>query len=339
MERTTEITIGASRMRALDIQLGKLPNQPSAKHNLLLGFDFGADARKTTHPATINLRLQPLEQDQVLEYWWYAGQVNYSKFGSVRIAECDDYAVAIIEKPPTSADNFSEQTREAYCRLLTAIHSTQHAKLVKVWNYFGGINVGNGDSEKYRQFSIGRAQAFEDMGIGNDNAPTGTAIGTQGNSGLVLIALASNRRFQAVENPRQVSAYKYPRMYGPSSPKFSRGGFVSLANHKLYLISGTASVVGHNSNFPYDASLQTVETKKNLLSLCEAITARSVEKIKFSLDGESVLRVYVKNPDDYPDIARELADEAVLNHRNVIFLHGTICRKELMVEIDGVKAV
>ena len=57
------------------------------------------------------------------------------------------------------------------------------------------------------------------------------------------------------------------------------------------------------------------------------------------LDGKSVLRVYLKNPDDYSVIVEELAADVELNSRNVIYLHGTICRKELMVEIDGIKVI
>ena len=31
---------------------------------------------------------------------------------------------------------------------------------MRIWNYFSDINRGDGDEEKYRQFSVGRAEAF-----------------------------------------------------------------------------------------------------------------------------------------------------------------------------------
>ena len=326
-------------IQTLDIQIGQAPVPPSNTHELLLSFNFSTNTCTTTHPARVNLRLQPLEQDQVSENWWYEGTVKYRNFGSVRVAECQDYTVAIIEKPSVGSDQFKTQTRQAYCELLTAVQATQHTQVAKIWNYFNDINSGEGDSEKYKQFSIGRAQAFQKLGLCELSAPTGTAIGTQGDNGLVLIALASNRRFQTIENPRQLPAFNYPKIYGPCSPKFSRGGIVTSDSHKLYLISGTASVVGHASSFPYDTSGQINQTTKNLKSLCEAISAEDSEQERLILDGKSVLRVYLKNPDDYSVIVEELAADVELNSRNVIYLHGTICRKELMVEIDGIKVI
>jgi chorismate lyase/3-hydroxybenzoate synthase len=186
---------------------------------------------------------------------------------------------------------------------------------------------------------MGRAETFHQTGIRDENAPTGTAIGSRSGSGLTIVALASNQDFNPVENPRQVSAFRYPREYGPRSPKFSRGGFVSAELHTLFLISGTAAVVGHKSNFPYNTSLQLDETFKNLAHLCEEISNLTPAKPIFALDDKSVLRVYLKNPDDYDLASKKLEKVLKRGTHNVIFLHGTICRKELTVEIDGIKVV
>lgn len=325
-----------SRLRiCLSDDLEPLTNE----HNLLVGFHFGSRPALHEHPAIISLRLQPLERDQLFENWWYKGEVTYSKSGSVRIAECRDYTIACVQKEAGAAEDFRYQTRQAYRELLSAVRSTRHQKLVKIWNYFCNINSGDGDSEKYRQFSIGRAEVFRELEISDADTPTGTAIGSQDGSGLSFIALASNQDYCSIENPRQISAYNYPRIYGPSSPKFSRGGVVSLDSHKLLLISGTAAVVGHKSKFPFNTQLQSKDTFKNLEFLCEAISDLIPGKTQFVLDENSILRVYLKNPDDYHSVSNTVSKVIENDRYHVAFLHGTICRNELMVEIDGVKVL
>lgn len=322
----------------LDIRLAEDCTPPTDRHKLLLGFQFGCKAVKSNHPAVICLQLKPLNQPQLTEAWWYKGDVSYSQVGNVKVAECLEYTVAVMQNDTTYTSEICSQTRQAYIELINAVRSTSHKHLVRVWNYFDEINSGEGDSEKYRQFSIGRAQAFQEMGVSDEHAPTGTAIGTQ-SGGLTLIAVASNHEYCPVENPRQTSAFNYPSIYGPKSPKFSRGGFVSSESHRLFLISGTAAVVGHESNFHYNTQLQTNETIKNLTYLCDAISEVNPADTQFVLDEQSILRVYVKNPDDYTLVSQILGARMKVDESNIAYLHGTICRRELMVEIDGVKVV
>ena len=90
------------------------------------------------------------------------------------------------------------------------------------------INAGPGDRERYRQFSVGRAESFEASGLADVQSPPGTAIGGPQGSPFTVVLLASRHPCQLVENPRQMSAFEYPADYGPRSPKFSRGGVLSL---------------------------------------------------------------------------------------------------------------
>ena len=337
--RADPIALQADSNRRLVISLDEDFKPSSDEYNLLMGFHFGAGPTRHDHPAIVSLRLQPIGREQLFESWWYKGEIKFTKFGSVRIAECQDYTVAIVQKKNAPQKNFRAHTRQAYRELLAAVRSTKHSKMVKVWNYFDDINTGDNDSEKYRQFSIGRAEVFQDLGISDQDTPCGTAIGTLKGSGISLIALASNQDFCRVENPRQVSAFHYPRIYGPSTPKFSRGGFVSSDSHKLYLISGTAAVVGHETAHPFNTRLQTTETFKNLDALCHAISNQDLNDKRLVLDEESVLHVYLRNPEDYYPVADKIYKELKRGSRNVAFLHGNICRRELMVEIDGVKVI
>lgn len=320
----------------LAISIGEAIVAPSAEHQLLLGFEFGGNPAVDTHQAVINLQLPPFGRQRLIESWWYRGDVSYSRSGNVRLAECRDYTAAIIWKDTKVDADICELTRQSYEELIGAVRTTSHPKLVRIWNYFDDINEGEDDFEEYRRFCMGRAEAFEALDIHDESSPTGTAIGTRNGGGLALIAIASNRDFQPVENPRQTSAFLYPRQYGPRSPKFSRGGLLSLDSHDLFLISGTAAVVGHESNHPFNTSLQAEETIRNLERLCDETSGLRPGKAQFFVDRNSFLRVYLKNPEDYHAVRKMLKTVLKGFDRRVIFLHGTICRRELMVEIEGV---
>jgi chorismate lyase/3-hydroxybenzoate synthase len=198
--------------------------------------------------------------------------VEYTSRLGVRVAECEHYTAAVVQKTETDPTELKELARQTYGEVFEALDPSQHKNIVRIWNYFSDINGGHGDHERYRQFSIGRAEAFESLGFEDEYSPPGTAIGTVCGDTLSVMVLASNSRFQRLENPRQTSAYHYPRRYGPRSPKFSRGGMVSISNHELFLLSGTAAIVGHESAYPDDSTAQTSETLRNIDALLANFT-------------------------------------------------------------------
>jgi len=57
------------------------------------------------------------------------------------------------------------------------------------------------------------------------------------------------------------------------------------------------------------------------------------------LDDECVLRVYLRDPNDREFVAKKLSALFGSVKSNVVFLHANICRRELMVEIDGVRII
>lgn len=325
--------------RRLAIKLSKDLVPISSDHKLLVGFHFGAEARPGEHPAIASIGLDPVNGQGLFECWWYKGDVDYMTAGDARIAHCDDYAVTVLQWPDSTPEEFRKSTYDAYHELMRAVQKTGHHHLAKIWNYFAGINDGKDDQEKYRQFSIGRADVFEELGIMDEVTPTGTAIGNIRDGDLSIIALTSKHDLLPAENPRQVSAFKYPRQYGPRSPKFSRGGSVFAGNHSLFLLSGTAAIIGHESAHPYDVDPQTTETLENLNRLCKSISSLSSEGPELILDKDCVLRVYLRNPDDRDFVARQLTNLLGSDESNLVFLHADICRCELVVEIDGVRVL
>ena len=137
--------------------------------------------------------------------------------------------------------------------------------LARLWNYLPQINVETDGLERYRQFNSARRNALiayrRDL---TGNVPAACALGSVTGSPLVIYFLASRQAATAVENPRQVSAYEYPAQYGPK-PAFSRA---SILGNTLF-ISGTASIVGHETVHVGDVTAQTRETLANIEALVE----------------------------------------------------------------------
>jgi chorismate lyase/3-hydroxybenzoate synthase len=128
-----------------------------------------------------------------------------------------------------------------------------------------------------------------------------------------------------VENPRQVSAWRYPRQYGRTPPSFARA--MALPAQDALAISGTAAVVGHASAHQDDLEAQLNETLTNL----EALLASAGMSTGF--DTQSPLKAYLRHPTDAPHIRDFL--QSRLPGVPVLLLQGDICRQELLVEIDG----
>jgi len=331
------LAVKSAQLPSLRVEVvSQIPAEPTEEH-LLAGFRFGTQLPGSENPALIDIGLHPLGDSPLLEAWWCRGEVLHRHCGQARIAESSEYGFVVVQVNEACHPDFELLTFEAYTELLRAIRSTRFPHIVKIWNYFDQINEGQGDRERYRLFSSGRADAFDKLGIHDGALPTGTAIGTLGGGVFSLIALVSKHPLHRFENPRQVSAYHYPRKYGPRSPKFSRAGFVSGGEHVLFMLSGTAAVVGHDSAHPYDVESQTRETFNNLDLLVHAVTRAGPQGGHPGLDENSILRVYLRDPAHYSLVARQFRKTLGRDTRNVSFLQGDICRRELMIEIDGVK--
>jgi chorismate lyase/3-hydroxybenzoate synthase len=196
--------------------------------------------------------------------------------------------------------------------------------VLRIWNYLEAINQGEGDTERYKLFCEGRA-----AGMGTffaEGYPAATAIGHHGPAGRQQVyQLACDQPGERIENPRQVSAWCYPRQYGRTPPSFARA--MLLPAQDALAISGTAAVVGHASAHQDDLQAQLEETFTNL----EALLARG--GLAPGFDTQSPLKAYVRHPADAAQVREFIAHR--LPGVPVLLLHGDICRSELLVEIDG----
>ena len=160
--------------------------------------------------------------------------------------------------------------QRAYADIFAVLASSATPHLLRLWNYLADITSLADGEERYRQFNAGRQQAFADaQQSAFEGAPAACALGHRGGP-LRVYFLAGRQPPMVIENPRQVSAYRYPSDYGPRSPTFSRAAVVALGGGSTVLfISGTASIVGHLSMHPGDVRRQTEETLTNIGTLCD----------------------------------------------------------------------
>jgi hypothetical protein len=140
----------------------------------------------------------------------------------------------------------------------------------------------------------------------------------------------------AIENPRQVSAYRYPDAYGPRSPTFSRAALASLGEQRIALFtSGTASIVGHATMHIGDVLRQTEESLANIA----AVRAVAAERAGVPFPAESLsYTVYVRRLADLA-VVREVFERSVGVRSSAaleaIYLQADICRTDLLVEIEA----
>jgi chorismate lyase/3-hydroxybenzoate synthase len=202
---------------------------------------------------------------------------------------------------------------------------------VRIWNIVPDINRGSGDEETYVLFNKGRKAAFDLMGFAPSRYPAATGVGGPPGSPLTVIVAASRTEPVALENPRQTSAYLYPRRYGPRSPAFARAMLLRDRGGATLFISGTASIVGHESQHR-GIRLQLKETLTNLEQLLVAATRRMPGCVP---GARRHWQVYLRDPADLAAVQDEVHAH-LARGQEVAFLQADICRRELLVEIEGV---
>jgi chorismate lyase/3-hydroxybenzoate synthase len=226
-------------------------------------------------------------------------------------------------------------SRRAYEQLEAFLARSPHHWPLKIWNYVPGINEGEGDDECYRQFCVGRAEALAAHYDDQPLMPAATAIGVNASEpALQVYFLAGALPGLNVENPRQVNAWRYPRRYGPRSPLFSRGTIVDFGHRREFLISGTASVIGHETHHVDDVRRQTEESWRNVTSLVQE-GRRLLGRGEAPVPDPSLLKVYVRDAGDADTIAATL-ERHVSPEVPRILVRGDICRRDLLTEMDGV---
>ncbi len=320
-------------MEDKDSSLGLIEQPETETQNLTLQMRFGSEeSRCVIHEDTGEISLEisaPVMGGAGRDLIGSSVGGTIRTVGSWSMIDSGEGPVWGAAVVPFSGEDRSAEVRAVYLDMLQMLKGSQ---IYRIWNFVPGINAQEDDLENYRAFNIGRWQAFEESGyleLNNRQHPAASAVGIEGKN-LAIAFCAGKEASASFENPFQVPAWKYPKEYGPKSPCFVRGAVVD--NHTVYL-SGTASILGHESTDQSDLSGQFDTTMENVdIMLEEMGTDRRNESAQF--------RIYLRNQDDFPAVLQRWKSEVSSSvFDRTCFLQADICRKELIIEIEAIVSI
>lgn len=293
-------------------------------------YGTSGDAHMAAPYPRAEVAMLPVDGEPRVEVWSSTWPVVQGQENDVRFAHDGDVLFALVSVPADSG--FEATVTRAYRALVGVVRELGYPHFHRIWNYFPRILASDGELDRYRIFCRGRHEALARAYGEFDNLlPAASAVGTH-DGDLVIYALASRAPGTPRENPRQISAYRYPPQYGPRSPAFARA-MLAPGRERLY-ISGTASIVGHASQHERDARAQLDETLANLDALIASTNA--AEGTAFDgLSGLTHAKVYLRDPSFYPWV-REMLAVRLSRDCQTLYLRGDICRGELLLEIEAI---
>lgn len=307
---------------------------------------FGRAAPAHADPRYLRVALEPHGGPAPFERWrgqapvarGIDGDIAWSEDGALQFGAIElDEVLGGANADAGGLSDIGAAAEAAYRQLLAFSSKRGYPHLLRMWNYLDGITVGEGDDERYRRFCLGRGLGMADaLGeVDPQRLPAATAIGrVDGSRRLQVYWLASRMPGTPLENPRQLSAYRYPRQYGPQPPSFARAMLPPAASAMPLLLSGTAAIVGHESLHADSVATQLDETLANFDSLLAAAHARR-PSLPLSFGAHSCLKVYVREQEDLALVSALLESRLGPTVPRLV-LHAAICRRELRIEIDGV---
>ncbi len=218
--------------------------------------------------------------------------------------------------------------------------------VVRQWNYVGEIlkiNDADGrDLQNYQVFNEVRGLFYKHYRTRKDfPAATGIGVKVPGVSidFFAVKPLTEGVSTAPVNNRKQQNAYVYGQEVLVGSvpatsvvkqpPQFERARLFSTSSESTLFISGTASIIGQETVGLGDVKEQTCVTIENIEELRRAaLELQSDGALRYSL-----LRVYVKNEEDFP-----VVQQICKNHFPGVpmaFVQADVCRDNLLVEIEG----
>ncbi len=232
------------------------------------------------------------------------------------------------------AEAFAAATTSAYEAIARALGGGLHP--LRLWNFVPGIlEPLGGLAHRYMVFNRGRHRACADWCGGEQHfghrLATASAVGHRGDD-LWVHALAGREPGLPVENPRQVSAYRYSTRYGPLPPCFSRATL--LPSGGRLLIGGTASVRGEDSVVPLRLADQLAETLENLRAVLRAGAELAARPAHAELEHLRCVRIYFVRAADREALAAA-GRQAFPGARRCELVAAELCRPELLVEIEA----
>lgn len=328
-------------LTCIQLDLDQASNLPAELERRALGaIGVGVPGDEVLGAMPFQAVAMPLLEGQaraVVDIWLSAEALRSGEQDGIRFRFDDHVLFAVLtlderdfaEKDDVSA--LQQATRHGYARLFRLLDQLSYPYLWRVWNYLADINGEQDGLERYRQFNVGRQQAYEAcdravQGFASAACALGAAKGP-----LTVAVMAGKAAPLLLENPRQVRAYEYPLEYGPRSPIFSRAALVNLPGQEQLFISGTASIVGHRTMHPGDVAAQTRETLANIAAVLDEAN-RVAPGVPFTLPDLNY-RAYVRHAADLPAVRTEIQQR--VGTAQVQYVQADVCRSDLLVEIEA----
>jgi chorismate lyase / 3-hydroxybenzoate synthase len=102
----------------------------------------------------------------------------------------------------------------------------------------------------------------------------------------------------------------------------------------MIFVSGTSSVIGHETRHVEDVEAQVAETVRNLERIIRTAAERAGKRA--SLEDLRFVKTYIRRAADYETV-RSLVESAL--PARSLYLESDICRRELLVEIEGIAEI
>ncbi len=293
------------------------------------GVAYAANS-ESLDPRAISVGLATDQESLPLEVWRTSTPVTIEQHGLLGIASTPMLTLGRLILSEAAFPDIEIASEVGYRTILDYLRVSPHPYLVRVWNYFPNINRRIGTLDRYQRFCLGRSRAINGTTLWQ--TPAATAIGTH-SPDFVLFFLAAASPGLRVENPRQVAADQYPLRYGPRQPSFARATAKTWGESTHLYISGTASIVGHESKHDHVIN-QLEEAMRNLYALVTQATQVLMRPLPDTL---TYLKVYVRHPEHRQQV-RDYLDQTLDAATLRMVLTGDICRSDLLVEVEGIYA-
>lgn len=274
---------------------------------------------------------------ETAEVWLSADPVTVGQQDHIAYSLNGDALFGVCQlHEPTNVllDSLIHQT---YRDILGLIRHQGYPCLLRMWNYLPAIGERQKQLDRYQRFCMGRYQALAESDPKfEDTLPAASVIGTS-EPGITICFLAARERGIPVENPRQTSAYHYPRQYSPRSPSFSRAMVKAWGSNVHLYLSGTASIVGHETCHPENLEAQVNEILRNTDAVLEEANRLTGEDFR-ERSRQRLLKIFVRRLRDVEKV-RDMLTQQLEDESSVLYLHGDLCRPDLLLEIEAVYTV
>lgn len=306
---------------------------PEVSENILGLIRFGGPQSEDTPVPSMTIPMAQLGGQDVLEGWFGEGAVTSGEEAGICFSDDGRVLFGALFRPEENR-RLDDVAYEAYSSFVGFSRSRGYPHLLRIWNHVFAINEEFEGLERYKRFSRGRHQALMELGYRfDDDLPAASAIGLA-TPGIWIYFVASRTPAIPIENPRQVSAFLYPEQYGPRSPSFSRGSVMEWPGSWQVFLSGTASIVGHETKHPGDVIAQLDETIANMAAVMKKAGTIHGHQTA-GIEQLTSVKVYLRDRRDL-DAVRARLEPQLSPGASVLWVEADICRRALLLEIEGI---